>query len=84
VDGRIVDLDIHDAQLPEHVPNRGSRDLSAGDSPGRVVDFALERTVNRLPADLDGLLGRLAAVTQAQIAQAARTVELDTVYLLRD
>jgi predicted Zn-dependent peptidase len=54
------------------------------DSPGRVIDFALERAVNRMPADLDDLLRRLAAVTAGQIAQAARTVELDTVYLLRD
>jgi len=57
---------------------------SLHDSPGRVIDFALERTVNRLAADLDGLLRRLATVTARQIAQAARTVELDTVYLLRD
>jgi predicted Zn-dependent peptidase len=54
------------------------------DSPGRVIDFALERTVNRMPVDLDDLLRRLAKVTAGQIAQAARTVELDTVYLLRD
>jgi predicted Zn-dependent peptidase len=54
------------------------------DSPGRVIDFALERAVNRQAADLDGLLRRLGAVTAGQIAQAARTVELDTVYLLRD
>jgi predicted Zn-dependent peptidase len=54
------------------------------DSPARVIDFALERTVNRMPADLDDLLRRMAAVTAGQIAQAARTIELDTVYLLRD
>ena len=54
------------------------------DSPSRVIDFALERAVNRMPADLDDLLRRLATVTAGQIAQAARTVELDTVYLLRD
>ena len=57
---------------------------SLHDSPGLVIDFALERAVNRLPADLDGLLRRLAAVTAGQIAQAARTVELDVVFLLRD
>jgi len=56
---------------------------SLHDSPGRVIDFAMERAVNRLPADLDGLLRKLGAVTAGQIAQAARTVELDTVYLLR-
>jgi predicted Zn-dependent peptidase len=54
------------------------------DVPGRVIDFTLERVVNGRPADLDGLLAGLERVTVDRIARAARTVRLDTVFLLRD
>jgi predicted Zn-dependent peptidase len=54
------------------------------DSPGALIDFGLERTIHGVPADLDALLARLRAVTVADVARVARTVKLDTVYLLRD
>ncbi len=54
------------------------------DSPGAMIDFGLERSIHGLPADLDRLLRDLRAVTIKDVARAARTVELDTVYLLRD
>lgn len=54
------------------------------DSPGAIIDFGLERSIHGLPADLDALLGELRAVTTGDVARAARTVKLDTVYLLRD
>jgi hypothetical protein len=54
------------------------------DSPGALIDFGLERSIHGLPADLDALLRELEAVTVKDVARAARTVRLDTVYLLRD
>jgi predicted Zn-dependent peptidase len=54
------------------------------DSPGAIIDFGLERAILGLPADLDGLLRGLRKVTIRDVARVARTVELDTVYLLRD
>jgi predicted Zn-dependent peptidase len=54
------------------------------DSPGALIDFGLERSIQGLPADLDRLLKDLRAVTLRDVAKAARTVKLDTVYLLRD
>jgi hypothetical protein len=54
------------------------------DSPGAMIDFALERSIHRLPADLDRLVRGLRAVQVEDVARAARTVVLDTVYLLRD
>jgi predicted Zn-dependent peptidase len=54
------------------------------DSPGALIDFALERAMHGLVPDLDGFLRRLRGVSVNDVARAARTVELDTVYLLRD
>jgi predicted Zn-dependent peptidase len=54
------------------------------DSPGALIDFAVERAIHDLPADLDGFVRRLRRVTVRDVARAARTVKLDTVYLLRD
>ncbi len=55
---------------------------SLRDSPSGLIDFALERIVNGLDPDLDGLIEGIAAATIKDVARAARTVELDTVYLL--
>jgi predicted Zn-dependent peptidase len=55
---------------------------SLRDSPAALIDFALERTANGLPVDLDGLLQTIETVTVREVKRAARTVELDTVYLL--
>ena len=55
---------------------------SLRDSPAALIDFALERTANGLPVDLDGLLRTIETVTVRDVKRAARTVELDTVYLL--
>jgi predicted Zn-dependent peptidase len=54
------------------------------DSPGALIEFGLERSILGLPADLDRLLRDLRAATIRDVAKAARTVKLDTVYLLRD
>ena len=56
---------------------------SLPDSANGIIDFALERAVSGTPVDLDGLREGIAAVTHKQIAAAARTLELDTVFLLR-
>ncbi|MDH3593158.1 MAG: insulinase family protein, partial [Planctomycetota bacterium] len=53
------------------------------DSPHALIDFALERTVNGVGADLEGLLADLERVTVRDVARVARTVELDSVFLLR-
>jgi predicted Zn-dependent peptidase len=53
------------------------------DSPTALMNFALERAVNGVPADLDGLMADLAVVKPADVARAARKVTLDTVFLLR-
>ena len=52
------------------------------DSPGGLIEFALERAVNGVPSDLRGFTEALATVSTTDIARAARTVELDTVFLL--
>jgi len=54
------------------------------DSASALIDFAMERSVSGHPADLAALLAGLASVTVKDVARAARTVKLDTVYLLRD
>jgi predicted Zn-dependent peptidase len=54
------------------------------DSPGALIDFALERAIHEVAPDLDDLLRRVEGVTVKDVARAARTVKLDTVYLLRD
>lgn len=54
------------------------------DSPGALIDFGLERSILGLPADLDLLLRGLKTATLKDVAKVARTVELDTVFLLRD
>ena len=52
------------------------------DSPAALMEFALERTLSGLEPDLDGLREKLASTSPTAIAAAARTIELDTVYLL--
>ena len=54
------------------------------DSPSAMIDFGLEREVNGIDPDLDGLVAALRRVTVKDAARAARTVELDTVFLLRN
>jgi predicted Zn-dependent peptidase len=54
------------------------------DSAGALCDFALERAVNGVPPDLSGLLAGIGKARVPDIARAARTIALDTVYLLRD
>ncbi|MEM8885383.1 MAG: pitrilysin family protein [Planctomycetota bacterium] len=55
---------------------------SMRDSPAALIEFALERTVNRIEPELEALEAALEAVTPRQVAAAARTIELDTVFLL--
>jgi predicted Zn-dependent peptidase len=52
------------------------------DSPGALIDFALERAVNGLPADLRTLETKLEGLGERDVARAAKTLALDTVYLL--
>jgi predicted Zn-dependent peptidase len=56
---------------------------SQQDSPGALIDFALDRAVNGEPADLDGIIRALSGARMPDVARAARAIELDTVYLLR-
>jgi len=56
---------------------------SLRDSPSGLIDFAVERQVNAVEPDLEKLLAQLEAVTPGHVARAARTVELDTVFLLQ-
>ena len=55
-----------------------------GDSPGGLIEFALERTVNGEAADLRSTIAELANVDVKDVRQAAKRVTLDTVYLLSD
>jgi predicted Zn-dependent peptidase len=55
---------------------------SMHDSPAALIEFALERTLNRITPDLSGLEAGLLAAKPAGIAAAARSIELDTVFLL--
>lgn len=57
---------------------------SLRDSPSALIDMALESVVNGREADLDTLLEELAAVRVRDVARAARSVELDTVFVLGD
>lgn len=56
---------------------------SQHDSPAALIDFALDRTVNGQPADLDGIIRAISRTRTPEVARAARSVRLDTVYLLR-
>ncbi len=56
--------------------------LSLRDSPGGLVDFALERAIHGERADLQGLLRDLGAARRSDIARAAASVKLDTTFLL--
>ena len=55
---------------------------SMHDSPAALMEFALERSINGIEPDVERLRGELATVRASSIAAAARTIELDTVYLL--
>lgn len=57
---------------------------SLRDRPGALVDFALERAVNGLRADLFGMMAAIRRVEARDVARAARSVRLDTVYFLRN
>jgi len=52
------------------------------DSPGALIDYALDRVANGSVADLEAQLRDLEAVTIADVTRAARSVELDTVFFL--
>lgn len=58
-------------------------DLKAGmDSPGRLDEFYLSRSLQGLDETMEDLAGRIAAVTKQQVMDAAKQVQLDTVYFL--
>ncbi len=57
---------------------------TARDAPGLLIGFALERTLNGVAPDLERLATAIAAVTIDDVAEAARTVQLDTVFLLAE
>ncbi len=55
---------------------------SMQDSSAALIEFALERTLSNRAPDLAGLERALERVRPSAIAAAARTIELDTVFLL--
>jgi len=55
---------------------------SMHDSPAALMEFALERALNGIDPDVEQLREDIASVRASNIAAAARTVELDTVFLL--
>jgi predicted Zn-dependent peptidase len=77
--GRIAEEEEHQARATLLSTLR-----ALGDRPGAMVEFALERAVNGLPADLAGAMEAIRRVPAREIAGAARTVRLDTVYFLRN
>jgi len=77
--GRVT---AEEARLARGVLLGGVRGMR--DSPGAMIDFGLERSVHGLAADLDRLLREIQAVTVKEVGRVARSVNLDTVYLLRD
>jgi len=52
------------------------------DSPGRMEDFAVGHAATDFWEDADSLIAGLAGVTRERIAEAAQSVEPDTVYFL--
>ncbi|MHC4338913.1 MAG: EF-P 5-aminopentanol modification-associated protein YfmF [Planctomycetota bacterium] len=80
--------DLCEGRVPTEVLEQARGILLSGlnslrDSPSGLIDFATECAVNHVPADLSGLRSALSEVTVRDVARAARTVELDTVFLLR-
>jgi predicted Zn-dependent peptidase len=55
---------------------------SMRDSPTAMIEFALEHSANGLTPDVDAMLQSIESVTVADVARAARSIELDTVYVL--
>ena len=55
---------------------------SMHDSPAALIEFALERALNGIEPDVERLRADISSVTPAGIAAAARTIQLDTVFLL--
>jgi len=74
--------DIREAPLEQARAMLLSGLRSMHDSPSALIEFALERALNGIEPDVERLRAELAAVTPGAIAAAARTIELDTVYLL--
>lgn len=56
--------------------------LSASDSPARIAGFLQERRLGGWVSGFDEALARLARIRRMDVSRAARTVDLDTVYLL--
>ena len=63
--------EVEDAELAMAKGTLLSSLLSLRDAPHGVIDFALDRTIHGIPADLDSLLAQLAAVTVKDVARAA-------------
>ena len=58
-------------------------DLKAGmDSPGRLDEFYLGRSLQNLDESMEDLAVRIAAVTKEQVMEAAGQAKLDTVFFL--
>ena len=78
----LQDGDIHADSLEQARAMLVSGLRSMHDSPAAVMEFALERSLNGIEPDVERLRDELLAVHARSIAAAARTIELDTVYLL--
>lgn len=55
---------------------------AASDSPARIAGFLQERRLGGWVTSFDEALARLARIRRMDVSRAARTVDLDTVYLL--
>lgn len=55
----------------------------AMDSPGRLDDYQMGQVVAGLSGTMEDLSNAIAAVTQEQVAQAARNITLDSIFFLK-
>ena len=56
---------------------------TALDSPGRLDDYAVGQRAAGLEGNMEDLARGIAAVTRAQVVQAAQRVTLDTIFTLK-
>ena len=67
---------------PTRSATAGSATRSREDSAGRLEEYYLGQAATGLWEDTDALIAQLEAVTPERVAEAARSIRLDTVYFL--
>lgn len=78
VQGDITDEELENARRSVLSSFRASLD-----SPGRMEDHSLSCAINGKDVEIEALMAQIAAVTPAQVQEAAACLKLDTVYFLK-